>query len=142
MPRKLRREEVQKLIKNLLDSEIPEIHNVAKQMSERVKQLEEHSVKLQNFVTQIEELAIEEADALDETRIHELVTGLEKILGQRRWKPSSVVEPKSESKPKVETETEVKAEPEEEVEREGKVANVKLKSYTTPDGLVIRKTRL
>ena len=141
MVSKLRREEVQKLIKNLLDSEIPEIHNVAKQLSERVKQLEEHSVKLQNFITQIEELAIEESDALDDTRINELVTGLEKVLGERRQKPSSA-EPKREAKPKVETGAEVKAEPEEQAELKGKAASVKAKTYSTPDGLVIRKTRL
>ena len=141
MVRKLRREEVQKLIKNLLDSEIPEIHNVAKQMSERVKQLEEHSVKLQNFVTQIEELAIEESDAIDENRIHELVTGLEKVLGERRQKSGSS-EPKSEAKPKVEARVEAKAEPEEQAEHKGKAASVKAKTYSTPDGLVIRKSRL
>ena len=141
MVRKLRREEVQKLIKNLLDSEIPEIHNVAKQLSERVKQLEEHSVKLQNFITQIEELAIEEADAIDETRIHELVTGLEKVLGERRQKSGSS-EPKSEAKPKVKLGVEAKAEPEEQAELKGKAASVKARTYSTPDGLVIRKTRL
>lgn len=141
MVRKLRRDEVQKLIKNLLDSEIPEIHNVAKQMSERVKQLEEHSVKLQNFITQIEELAIEEADAIDDTRIHELVTGLEKVLGERRQK-SGPSESKREAKPKVESRVEAKAETEEQAELKGKAASVKAKTYSTPDGLVIRKTRL
>jgi hypothetical protein len=142
MVRKPRREEVKKLLKNLLDSEIPEIHDVAKQLSERVKQLEAHSVKLQNFITQIEGLAIEEADALDDTRIHELVTGLEKVLGERRRKPGTVVEPKTEAKPKAEVGAEAEAEPEEQVELKMKAASVRARTYSTPDGLVIRKTRI
>jgi len=148
MARKPRREEVQKLIKGLLDSELPEIQNVAKQLTDRIKQLEEHSVKLQDYVTQIESLTVEESDALVDARIRELVTGLEKAMGERRQKPEAAV---SESKagPKVEANTEVKEDVEADTEAmvevdegDDKTRSVKLKKYSTPEGLVIRKTRL
>lgn len=132
MARKPRREEVQKLVKGLLDSEIPEIQNVAKQLTQWIKQLEEHSLKLQEYVAKIEDLAVEEADALVDSRIHELVTGLEKILGERRQKPRVAADGTE-----AENEAEVKAEVEEKTEVEG----LKLKKYTTPDGMVIRKSR-
>ena len=136
MARKPRREEVQKLIKSLLDSELPEIQNVAKQLTDRIRQLEEHSLKVQNYVAQIESLAVEESDSLVDARIHELVTGLEKALGERRQKPKApVAETKAETKVEVGTEAE-----QEEIEE--KATKVRVKNYTTPDGLVIRKTRL
>jgi len=132
MARKPRREEVQKLVKGLLDSEIPEIQNVAKQLTQWIKQLEEHSLKLQEYVAKIEDLAVEEADALVDSRIHELVTGLEKILGEHRQKPRVAA-----AGTEAENEAEVKAEVEEKTE----VGALKPKKYTTPDGMVIRKSR-
>lgn len=148
MARKPRREEVQKLIKGLLDSELPEIQNVAKQLVDRIKQLEERSVKLQDYVAQIESLTIEESDALVDARIRELVTGLEKAMGERRQKSGaaaseskagSKVEASAEGEEGIEAETEAVAEVE---GSEGEATNVKLKKYSTPEGLVIRKTRL
>ena len=149
MAKKPRREEVQKLIKGLLDSELPEIQNVAKQLTDRIRQLEEHSLKLQNYVAQIENLAIEESDSLVDARIHELVTGLEKALGERRQKSQApVAEQKPETKTgegaeaqgKVRAEARPEAEQDEEIEE--RATKVKVKSYTTPDGLVVRKTRV
>ena len=148
MARKPRREEVQKLIKGLLDSELPEIQNVAKQLTDRIKQLEEHSVKLQNYVAQIESLTVEESDALVDARIRELVAGLEKALGERRQKPGAAVS-ETKAEPKVEESTEVKEDVEADTgvvsgvdEGVDEVSSVKLKKYSTPEGLVIRKTRL
>ena len=142
MAKKPRREEVQKLIKGLLDSELPEIQSVANQLVDRIKQLEERSIKLQDLVTQIENLAVDESDALVDAKIHDLVTGLEKAFGERR-KPSkdTVSESKVEAGAKAEGSVEAETKPEDDVDKEVEVADVKLKQYTTPDGLVIRKTR-
>ncbi|MBM4452891.1 MAG: hypothetical protein FJ024_10540, partial [Chloroflexi bacterium] len=96
MARKPRREEVERILKNLLESEIPEIQAVAKQLTDRIRKLEEHSVKLQDYVARIESLTAEEADALVESKIGEIVDDLERALGKRRQKPATVeVEPEA-----------------------------------------------
>jgi hypothetical protein len=64
MERKPRRPKVQNIIKNLLDSEIPEIQSMANKLAEQIKDLEEQSSKLQEYVIQIEHMATDEANAL------------------------------------------------------------------------------
>ncbi|MBM3174927.1 MAG: hypothetical protein FJZ93_04255 [Chloroflexi bacterium] len=134
MARKPRREEVEKILKNLLESEIPEIQAVAKQLTDRIRKLEEHSVKLQDYVARIESLTAEEADALVESKIGEIVDDLERALGKRRQKPATV-----EVEPEVSAEIVPKAVVEEGVEV--KSTGLRPPRYKTPEGLVIRKSR-
>ena len=84
MVKKPRRAIVQNIIKNLLDSEIPEIQSMANKLAEQIKELEEHSLRLQDYVTQIENLATEEASAMVESRITEILKDLDKALGELR----------------------------------------------------------
>jgi len=135
MARKPRREEVERILKNLLESEIPEIQAVAKQLTDRIRKLEEHSVKLQDYVARIESLTAEEADALVESKIGEIVDDLERALGKRRQKPATVeVEPEASV-----VEVAPKAVAEESVEV--KSTGLRPPRYKTPEGLVIRKSR-
>lgn len=90
MAKKPRTNEVQTIIKNLLDSEIPEIQNVARQLGERIKRLEEESGKLEDYISEIETQANEGADALAELRIGDLVKELERALGELRRRSRGV----------------------------------------------------
>jgi len=76
MARKPRRDEVERILKNLLESEIPEIQTVARQLADRIKKLEEHSIKLQDYVAKIESLTEDEAEEVIESRISEIVDEL------------------------------------------------------------------
>ena len=146
MARKPRRDEVERILKNLLESEIPEIQTVARQLADRIKKLEEHSIKLQDYVAKIESLTEDEEEEVIERRITEIVDELEKALGKRRRKSTeappaqistaqqvSVVESAPDN-----DEVEVEDE-EEEVEIKG--LGLRPPKYTTPEGMVIRKSR-
>jgi DNA anti-recombination protein RmuC len=134
MARKPRRDKVEKILKNLLQSEIPEIQAVARQLTDRIRKLEEHSVKLQDYVAQIESLTADEADEVVESKIGEIVEDLEKALGKRRRKPVAV-----EIEPEASAEIVPKAMAEESAE--GKRSGMRPPRYSTPEGLVIRKLR-
>ena len=91
MVRKSKKPGVQEIIKTLVDSEIPEIQSVAKQLTEWTKQLEEHSWKLQHYASEIESLAAAEATEVhEEVSLSELVRDLEKTLAQFRVGPGKV----------------------------------------------------
>ena len=148
MVKKQRRDVVQDIIKNLLDSEIPEIQAMAKKLADQIKKLEEHSVKLQDYVSQIENLATEEASALVESRISEILKDLDIALGElkRRSKkaPSAGLEistppKKAEAVEKVEREEREVEEP----EAESILPRPRLRpeAYSTPEGYVIKKSR-
>ena len=145
MAKKPRRDEVERILKNLLESEIPEIQAVARQLADRIKKLEEHSIKLQDYVAKIESLTEDEADEVIESRIGEIVDELEKALGKRRRKPSE--EPTSkvvstQKAPVIETTgTGDELEEEEEVEVAVNRGGLRPPKYTTPEGMVIRKSR-
>lgn len=148
MAKKPRRDEVQKIVKNLLDSEIPETHTVAKQLAERIRQLDEHSSKLQEYVTQIENLATEEAETLVRSRISELLKDLEKALAELRQRArgtvmKSEVGSEVEERAKVEEKAEGVAREAEGLEEESEVPRpgVGLETYTTPEGFVVKKLR-
>ena len=155
MAKKPRRDKVQTIIRDLLGSEIPEIQTVAKQLSERIKQLEEHSLKLHEYVDQIEDLAVEEADALVESRISELLRDLDKSLTElkqrsRATTPTPQPEPKIEKKIVVEEKAEestreAEREAEKEVVEEAEEimphASLTPPTYMTPEGYKIRKSR-
>ena len=143
MAKKPRRDEVERILKNLLESEIPEIQSVARQLADRIRQLEEHSIKLQDYVAKIESLTEDEADEVIESRIGEIVDELEKALGKRRRKPleapTSKLIPaqKGSATDAVETVDEVEDEEEVEVKR----GALRPPTYKTPEGMVIRKSR-
>lgn len=151
MAKKPRRAEVQNIIKNLLDSEIPEIQAMAKKLAEQIKKLEEHSWRLQDYVSRIENLATEEATALVESRISEILKDLDSALDelkQRSKKAAAAAseplttEKRAEIEQKVERiseERERGAEPEPEsgIPRPG----LRPESYTTPEGYIIRRSR-
>jgi hypothetical protein len=150
MARKSRKSGVQEIIKSLVDSEIPEIQAVAKQLSDWTKQLEEHSWKLQHYASEIESVAASEAsDARDEVSLAELVKDLENTLAQLRGggtpRPAAlpegrrppVVEKRVEEEPKA-----VKPVPREPVEKtEPTPAHQIYETYTTPEGFVVRRVR-
>lgn len=148
MAKKPRRDEVQKIIKNLLDSEIPETQTVAKQLADRIRQLEEHGLKLQDYIAQIENLAAEEAEALAESKISEILKDLEKALGELRQRPRGAVV-KSEvgsgvgERAKAEEKAEGVAEEVVELEEESEAPpkGVGVETYTTPEGFVVKKLR-
>jgi hypothetical protein len=146
MARRFKKSGVQDIIKSLVDSEIPEIQAVAKQLTDWTKQLEEHSWKLQHYASEIESLAAaEDAEARgDEVSLAELVKDLENTLSQLRGGPGKVAalpegkKMKAEIKP-VETEVMVPEEPK-EVEREERTVQL-FDTYTTPEGFVVRRVR-
>jgi chromosome segregation ATPase len=145
MARKPRKSGVQDIIKSLVDSEIPEIQAVAKQLSEWTKQLEEHSWKLQHYASEIESLAAAEAaEGRDEVSLAELVKDLERTLADLRGGTGRVAALPEGKKPKVEVE---RSEPEvtaleelKETDREDGVVQW-FETYTTPEGFVVRKVR-
>lgn len=101
MARKPQRSAVQNIIKNLLDSEIPEIQATAKKLAEWTKQLEEQSWKLQHYAAEIENLAAsEEADVSVETSLAEILEGLERTLDELKQNPAGAsAKPASVTKP-------------------------------------------
>ena len=149
MAKRPRRDAVQKIIKNLLDSEIPEIQSNAKKLAEQIKELEEHSLKLQDHVTQIENLATEEAGALVESRITEILKDLDKALIELRHRSKRALATSPETRALASKNTVAKEKPEreeremEEPEEESALSRAGLRpsNYTTPEGYLIKKSR-
>jgi hypothetical protein len=83
MAAKPRKSAVQNLIKNLLEMEIPEIQNASKELADWIKQLEQHSFKLQHYATEIETWASEEEEA-DSIELTDLIKDLEATLTDMR----------------------------------------------------------
>ena len=83
MAAKPRKSAVQNLIKNLLEMEIPEIQNASKELADWIKQLEQHSFKLQHYATEIENWASEEEEA-DSIELTDLIKDLEATLTDMR----------------------------------------------------------
>jgi hypothetical protein len=83
MAAKPRKSVVQNIIKNLLESEIPEIQNASKELAEWIKQLEQHSFKLQHYATEIESWASEEEE-VDTIELTDLIKDLEATLNDMR----------------------------------------------------------
>jgi len=98
MAGKPRKSGVQNIIKNLLESEIPEIQNASKELAEWIKLLEQHSFKLQHYATEIETWAAEEEE-VDSIELTDLIKDLEATLSDMRQGRSlstlSVAEPDS-----------------------------------------------
>ena len=151
MARKARKNAVRDIVKNLLDSEIPEIQDVAKELAERIKKLEEHSWKLQHYAIEIDNLSEEEAELAPEISLGELIKDLEKTLDELRQKPAGGGR---KAKVKAVLEEEIEEEPEEEIKEVERVEEPEqitgdeaprsvtdIETYTTPEGFVVRKLR-
>jgi hypothetical protein len=168
MAQKPKKRVVDSIIENLLNSEIPEIQQVARQLTEWTKQLEEHSWKLQHYATELENLVAQEsAENSEEVGLAELVRDLEKTLAElRQGSPVTKDTDKAESK-----ETKAKSSKKEELPAEDKAEFEDLEPpvkemeptiegkelvtseearklqqlglrdefYTTPEGFVVRK---
>jgi len=83
MAAKPRKSAVQNLIKNLLETEIPDIQNASKELADWIKQLEQHSFKLQHYATEIESWASEEEE-VDTIELTDLIKDLESTLNDMR----------------------------------------------------------
>ena len=83
MAAKPRKSVVQNIIKNLLESEIPEIQNASRELADWIKQLEQHSFKLQHYATEIENWASEEEE-VDTIELTDLIKDLEATLSDMR----------------------------------------------------------
>jgi hypothetical protein len=83
MVAKARKSVVQNIIRNLLEMEIPEIQTASKELSEWIKQLEQHSFKLQHYATEIDNWATEE-DEIDTVELTDLIKDLESTLSDMR----------------------------------------------------------
>jgi hypothetical protein len=163
MAEKPRRARVQKIIKNLLDSEIPEIQTMANKLAAQIKELEEHSSRLRTYIAQIENLATDEDNAMTETRIGELLKDLDKALGElkhrskkslttragakvsspRRTAIIQRIEPEIDDVEKVlEEELVEEVEEAEEPEENTTGQGMRLETYETPEGYVIKKSRM
>ena len=143
--RMMKKTGVQEIIKTLVDSEIPEIQAVAKQLTDWTKQLEEHSWKLQHYASEIESLAAAEAsEGRDEVSLAELVKDLEKTLSQLRGGPGKVpVLPEGKKAPVEEKPEEPEVTALEPLNEEvGVVRTLQMiETYTTPEGFVVRRAR-
>ena len=152
MTRKPRKRVVENIIRDLINSEIPEIQSVAKELADRTKLLEEHGWKLQHLATEIEKITKEEAaDIKEEVSLAALVKDLENTLSQLRHEPVKKTEPEPvvydyEFKPteateaeKTEPATENKESPEMDVSKA--LALPRDEFIITPEGFVVRKTR-
>lgn len=90
MAAKPRKTVVQNIIKNLLEMEIPEIQTASKELAEWIKQLEQHSFKLQHYATEIETWASEEEE-VDSIELTDLIKDLEATLTDMRVARTLVV---------------------------------------------------
>lgn len=150
MAKRPRRDLVEDIIKALLDSEIPEIQAQAKKLAEQIKKLEEHGHRLQEYIAQLESLTSEEASAVVESKINELLSNLDNALNELRKRSKKIAPSVIETKARrtvTEESTEItpSKEPERQYEEEEEVtlprAVVGVEKYITPEGFVIRKTR-
>jgi DNA repair exonuclease SbcCD ATPase subunit len=148
MVKKPRRGTVQNIVKNLLDSDIPEIQYMANKMAEQIKDIEEESFRLQEYVAQIQNMATDDANALAKNRIAQLLTDLEAALKELRLKPKKALPPVTEIRAITPRRAEVEKTPEQEEEEaeepEGEItpgSGHMLERIITPEGYVIKKAR-
>jgi hypothetical protein len=151
MAKKPQKAAVEEIVKNLVESEILGIQAVAKDMAERVKQLEEHTIKIRQYTDEIEKMALEAAsDKVDKSGMEDLVKNLEKTISKLKKKQQEDEEALQTLRGKQSAEISVAArEPEpkapstrgQEEDLSGKDNVNKVPLYTTPEGFVVRKIR-
>jgi DNA gyrase/topoisomerase IV subunit A len=149
MEKRPRKAIVHKVIKNLLDSEIPEIQSTANKLAEQIKDLEEHSSRLQAYVTQIENLALDEANVMVEGRITEILKDLDRALIELKQRSRKTLPARPEAVALPPRRAVIEEAPEEEVEEEVEEPEeiapgqgMRLETYTTPEGYLIKKSRI
>ncbi|MBM4445888.1 MAG: hypothetical protein FJ023_00850 [Chloroflexi bacterium] len=147
MARKPRRDKVRNIVKNLLDSEIPEIQSMANKLAEQIKELEEQSFRLQDYVTQIENMATDDSNAMVESRIVEILQDLDTALKELRQRPKKALPTSTEGRAVAPKRAAVREEPEREEEAEEAEEEtvpgpgMQLERVITPEGYVIKKAR-
>jgi len=160
MAEKPRRARVQKIIKNLLDSELPEIQSKASKLAEQIRELDEHTTKLRTYITQIENLATDEASAMAETRVGEILKDLNKALTELKLRSKKVLTNRTIAKLPAPRRTAIVERSETDIEDmdiEGEAEEVeeleeteegtagqgmRLETYKTPEGYLIKKSRI
>jgi len=151
MAKKPQKAAVEEIVKNLVESEISGIQAVAKEMAERVKQLEEHSIRIKQYTDEIEKMALEAAsDKYDKAGMEDLVKNLEKTISKLKKKQQEdeaalqtlrgkqSQEPPAAAKEPEEKAIAVRGQEEELADKE--TLN-KVPLYTTPEGFIVRKIR-
>jgi hypothetical protein len=114
---------VQNIIRNIKESEIPQIQAAARDLSQRIKQLEEHSSRLESYVNEMENLAAAEA-------------------GQITGKSAGADSNTREGKPKVGRPRNADRKEIKEPKATGReAASEQFIRYSTPEGFTIRKVR-
>jgi chromosome segregation ATPase len=151
MAKKPQRAVVEEIVKNLMDSEISGIQAVAKDMAERVKLIEEHSLRIKQYTDEIEKLAIDTASK-DNADLQTQVRDLERTVNRLKKRKTEIEEPVEQVRtksgiviPEMRRKAEAKVErpkfrPEVEPEPE-EPAKSQFPFYTTPEGFILRKIR-
>ena len=148
MERKPRRPKVQHVIKNLLDLEIPEIQSMASKLADQIKDLEEQSSRLQEYVAEIENMATDQSNTMVEGRIAEILKDLDSALKELRIKPKKALAASTEVRAAASRMAAVEEEPEQEEEEVEEVEEkatpgpgMQLERVITPEGYVVKKAR-
>ena len=148
MAKRPRRGTAQNIVKNLLDSEIPEIQYLANKLAEQIKDLEEESLRLQEYVAQIQNMATNDANALAENRIAQILKDLDAALKELRYRPKGALATTSTEVRAVAPRRAVVEEKPEQEEEEEEVeeaitpgSGMQLERVITPEGYVIKKAR-
>ena len=151
MAKKPQRAVVEEIVKNLMDSEISGIQAVAKDMAERVKLIEEHSLRIRQYTDEIEKLSMDTASK-DNAELESQVRDLEKTVNRLKKRKADVEESVEQVRtksgiviPEIRRKAETKVErpkfrPEIEPEPE-EPAKSQFPVYMTPEGFVLRKIR-
>jgi seryl-tRNA synthetase len=147
MVRNSRRPKPRHSIKSLLDLEIPEIQSMANKLAEQIKDLEEQSSRLQEYVDEIESMATDGANAMAESHIIEILKDLDTTLKEFRHRPKKTLAAGAETRAIVPRRPAVEQRPEREEETEEAEEEIKpgpgmhLERVITPEGYVIKKVR-
>jgi len=153
MAKKPQKTAVEELVKNLVESEVELLQALAKDMSERVKQLEEHTVKIKQYTNEIEKLKVEGAsEKADKAGMQELVRNMEKTIEKLRKKQEEdeealeVLRNKKSAPPQKLEVAEEQPEERAIITRGQELPAVRgglnrVEEYTTPEGFIVRKIR-
>ena len=118
---------------------------MANKLAEQIKDLEEQSSRVQEYVAQIENMTTDESNALVEGRIAEILKDLDSALKELRQKPKKALATSAEVRAVAPIRAAVEEEPEqeeEEVEEERAPSpGMQLERIITPEGYIIKKAR-
>jgi hypothetical protein len=119
---------------------------MASKLADQIKDLEEQSSRLQEYVAEIENMATDQSNTMVEGRIAELLKDLDSALKELRQKPKKALPAGAESRAVIPRRVAVEEleEEEEEEEIEEKTApgsGMKLERVVTPEGYIVKKAR-